>query len=70
MFNEKRVYGVVTTIRSLAGEIREFLITVELHQGSTLSPSHLPLSLDELTKHIQTDVPWCMLFADDIVLMN
>ena len=28
-----------------------------------------PLIMDELTVHIQVDVPLCMMFADDIVLM-
>ena len=50
--------GVVTTIRSPAGETNEFSITVGLHQGSTLSPYLFALVLDEVTINIQDDVPW------------
>ena len=60
--------GVVTTIRSSVGETNEFPITVGLHQGSTLSPYLFALVMDELTRNIQDEVSWCMLFADDIVL--
>ena len=26
--------------------------------------------MDEVTRDIQGDIPWCMLFADDVVLVD
>jgi hypothetical protein len=26
--------------------------------------------IDEVTRDIQRDIPWCMLFADDVVLVD
>jgi hypothetical protein len=26
--------------------------------------------MEEITKGIQGDIPWCMLFADDVVLID
>jgi hypothetical protein len=28
------------------------------------------IEMDEGTKYIQVDIPWCMLFADDMVLVD
>ena len=52
---------VVTTIRSPARETNEFPITVGLHQGATGSPYLFSFVMDELTRNIQDDMPWCML---------
>ena len=63
-------HGAETRVRICGGDTKPFKIIMGLHQGSTLSPYLFALVIDELTKHIQTKVPWCMLFADDIVLVD
>jgi hypothetical protein len=40
---------------------------VGVHQGSTLIP--YLFFVDEVTKDIQCEVPWCMMFADYLVLV-
>ena len=63
-------HGAGARVRTCEGDTKSFKITMGLHQSSTLSPYLFALVMDELTKHIQTEVPWCMLFADDIVLVD
>ncbi|PKA65631.1 ubiquitin-protein ligase E3 C [Apostasia shenzhenica] len=62
--------GVVTCVRTQEGLTKDFFITVGLHQGSALSPYLFALIMEVMTEHIQDEVPWCMLFADDIVLIE
>ena len=48
--------------------LNDFPIKIGLHQGSALSP--YLFTLVEVTRDIQGDIPWCMLFADDVVLID
>ena len=62
--------GVVENIRTCGGITSNFSITIGLHQGSALSPFLYVIVMDELTRAIQDEIPWCMLFVDDIVLID
>jgi hypothetical protein len=57
--------NVVTSART-----NDFPINIGLHQGSALSPYLFALVMDEVTRDIQGGISWCMLFADDVVLVD
>jgi hypothetical protein len=61
---------VVTSFRTTDGDTNVFPINIGLHQGSALSPYLFTLVIDEVTRDIQGDVPWCILFADNVVLVD
>ena len=62
--------NVMTFVRTCGGDTTDFPINIGLHQGSALSPYLFALVMDEVTRDIQGDIPWCMLFADDVVLVD
>jgi hypothetical protein len=62
--------NVVTSIRISDRDTNDFLINIGLHQGSALSPYLFALVMDEATRDIQSGIPWCMFFIDDVVLMD
>jgi hypothetical protein len=62
--------NVVTSIRTSDGDTDDFHIKIGLHKGSTLSPYLFDLVMDEVTRDIGGDIPWCMLFMDDVVLVD
>ncbi|CAH2099151.1 unnamed protein product [Euphydryas editha] len=67
----KAMYDRASThVRSEAGVTGKFNVAVGLHQGSALSPYLFLLVMDALTSDIQEEAPWCMLFADDVVLVG
>jgi hypothetical protein len=62
--------NVVTSVRTNDGDTNDFPINIGLYQGSALSPYLFSLMMDEVTRDIQGDIPWCMLFADDVILVD
>ena len=52
------------------GDTNVFPINIGLHQGSVLSPYLFALVIDEVTRDIQGDIPCCLIFADDVVLVD
>ncbi|GJV91044.1 ataxia telangiectasia mutated family protein [Tanacetum coccineum] len=62
--------GARTYVWTPIGNTEYFPVDVGLHQGLAISPYLFALILDELTKGIQESVPWCLIFADDIVLVS
>jgi hypothetical protein len=62
--------NVVTSAQTSDGDTNDFIINIGLHQGSALSPYLFSLVMNEVTRDIQGGIPWCMLFADDVVLLD
>jgi hypothetical protein len=62
--------NVVTSVRTSDEDTNDFQINIGLHQGSALSPYLFVLVMDEVTKDIHDGIPWCMLFADHVVLVD
>jgi hypothetical protein len=61
--------NVVTSVRTSDGDTNDFSINVGLHQGSALSTYLFAFMMDEVTRDIQYSITWCMLFADDVILV-
>jgi hypothetical protein len=62
--------NIVTSVQTSDGCTNDFSINIGLHQGSALSSYLFALVIDEVTIDIQDGIPWCMLFVDDVVLVE
>ena len=59
-----------TQVKTSIGLTGKITVRVGLHQGSSLSPYLVDMILDVMGPGIKEQPPWCMLFADDIVLCS
>jgi hypothetical protein len=67
----KDIYdNVVTSVRTSDRDTNDFPINIGLHQESALSPYLFALVMDKVTRDIQGDILWCILFAYDVVLVD
>ncbi|GJV27347.1 integrator complex subunit 11 [Tanacetum coccineum] len=62
--------GVKTRVRTPIENTEFFPVEVGLHQGSAISPYLFAMILNDLSRGIQEDIPWSMIFPDDIVLVS
>jgi len=62
--------NVTTRVRSTVGTTDRFQAKVGLHQGSALSPLLLNIVFNIITEAVREEPPWCVLYADDIVLVT
>jgi hypothetical protein len=60
--------NVVISIRTYDDEFNVFLIKIKLYQVLTLII--FILVMNKITKDISRDIPWCMLFTDDVMLVD
>lgn len=58
------------TCQNSRGDTDTFPITNSLGQGYALSPYLFAILIDERTKYTKAEMPWCMLLAYDIMLVD
>ncbi|XP_009613960.2 secreted RxLR effector protein 78-like [Nicotiana tomentosiformis] len=59
-----------TRMRIVGGDSEQFPVMMWLNQGSALSTFLFAFAIDALIRHIQNEVSWYMLFANDIELID
>lgn len=55
-------------VKCAAGTSDSFPIQVGVHQGSALSPLLFITIMDTITRDLQNNTPWTLLYADDVML--
>ena len=58
-----------TVVRTKQGNSTEFEVKVGVHQGSVLSPLLFVAVMEVVTRGVNEELPWELLYADDLVLV-
>jgi hypothetical protein len=62
--------NVMTSVRTSDEDTNDFSIKIGQRQVLALSPYLFALVINKVTRDIQEDIPWCILFVDDVVLVD
>lgn len=46
------------------------MVEVGFHEGTAVNRYSFSLIMDQLIKEVQNEAPWCLMFADNVVLVN
>jgi hypothetical protein len=62
--------NIVTSVQTSDVDTDDFPINIRLHQRSALRPYLFASVMNEVTRDIHDGIPWCMLYSDDVVLVD
>ncbi len=62
--------GGTTSVRMNGEESENFEVKVGVHQGSVLSPILFNIVMQAIAENFIKGLPWELLYADDLVLMQ
>ena len=57
-------------MKSKRGISEHFEVGIGLHQGSALSPFLFIMLLDTISQDVRTELPWELLYADDLAIID
>ena len=60
----------MANVKTCGGITSDFFYHNWIASRICIEPFLFGIVMDELTRVIQDEIPWCMLFADDIVLVD
>ena len=62
--------GATTRVKLKRGISEQFEVGIGLHQCSALSPFLFIMLVDTISQDVRTDLPWELLFADDLAIID
>ena len=62
--------GATTRVKSKRGMSEHFEVGTGLHQVSALSPFLFIMLVDTISQDVRTELPWELLYADDLAIID
>jgi len=61
--------GAKTVVRTVFGNSNDFVVKIAMHQGSALRLLLFVIVMEPLFREFRVDLPWELLYADDLVMI-